>query len=279
MLIEALVSTAAAVVFMVAMAWPQTHVPMETLNRLVLVPATVIQVWAGRRFYRAAWRAATHRSATMDTLVVVGTTAAWGYSVFVTLFPEAIHQAGLHPETYFDSSTIILGLVLLGRWLEDRAKGRTTGAIRRLIRLQPATARRLDADGEHDVPIAAVLPGDRLRVRPGDRVPIDGLVVEGGTAIDESMLTGEPLPVTKGAGDEVFAATVNTTGSVVVRATRVGRETALARIRHLVRRAQGSKSPLQRLADRIRASGSCRLSSSRPWRRSSCGWRSGPSHG
>jgi Cu+-exporting ATPase len=251
LLIEAVVATTAALGFMVAMWWPQTVVPMETINRVLLVPATIIQVWAGRRFYRSAWKAARHGSATMDTLVAVGTTAAWGYSVFVAVFPEIIHEAGLHPETYFDSSTIILGLVLLGRWLEDRAKGRTTGAIRRLIGLQPETARLVDAAGERDVPIATIQPGDRLRVRPGDRVPVDGLVVEGSSTVDESMLTGEPVPVGKAAGDEVFAATLNAQGSFVLRATRVGTDTVLARIVELVRRAQGSKAPLQRLADRI----------------------------
>ena len=251
MLVEAVVATGAALVFMVAMAWPQTVVPMDTINRVLLVPATIIQVWAGRRFYVAAWRATRHRSATMDTLVVVGTTAAWAYSVFVALWPDVVHEAGLHPETYFDSSAIIIGLVLLGRWLEDRAKGRTTGAIRRLLSLQPPVARLLEAGGERDVPVAAIRLGDQVRVRPGDRVPVDGIVVDGGSAVDESMLTGEPVPATKAPGDEVFAATLNGRGSFVLRATRVGRDTALARIVELVRSAQGSKAPLQRLADRI----------------------------
>ena len=133
---EALVSIAVALAIMVAMFVPQTSVAMETINWLALVPATIIQVWAGRRFYRAAWRAARHGTANMDTLVAVGTSAAWLYSVFVTLFPDVIHEAGLHPETYFDSSTIIVGLVLLGRWLEHRAKTSTTGAIRRLVSLR-----------------------------------------------------------------------------------------------------------------------------------------------
>ena len=187
----------------------------------------------------------------MDTLVVIGTTAAWAYSVFVTLFPDVIHQAGLHPETYFDSSTIILGLVLLGRWLEARAKGQAAGAIRRLVGLQPEIARLVRGGEERDVAVAEVHPGDLLRVRPGDRVPVDGIVVEGESSLDESMLTGEALPVAKGPGDEVVGATVNTTGTFVFRATRVGADTALARIVALVERAQGSKPPIQRLADRI----------------------------
>src|SRR5689334_6081636 len=131
----------------------------------------------------------------MDTLVAVGTGAAWLYSVGVTLFPDAVHQAGLHPETFFDASTIIIGLVLPGRWLEGRAKARTIEAIRRLVALQPDTARRVDADGEVDVALSAVEVGDRLRVRPGDRVPVDGVVVEGASAVDTAMLTGEPIPV------------------------------------------------------------------------------------
>ncbi len=250
-LVQALVSIAAAAVFMVLMFTPQTVVAMTEINKLILWPATFIQFWAGGRFYRAAWRAGRHGGATMDTLVVVGTTAAWAYSVFVTMWPEIVHQAGLHPETYFDSATVILGLILLGKWLETRAKGNTTGAIRRLVGLQATTARRIRDGVEGDIPLADVIAGDLLRVRPGDKVPVDGVVVEGISAIDESMLTGEPIPSTKQAGDEVIGATLNTTGSFVMRATRVGRDTALARIVELVQRAQGSKAPIQRMADRI----------------------------
>ncbi len=250
-LFQAGVAIAAAIVFMVAMFTPQTRIAMVDINKLILWPATFIQFWAGARFYRAAWRAGRHGGATMDTLVAVGTSAAWGYSVFVTMWPEIIHAAGLHPETYFDSATIILGLILLGKWLEARAKGRTTGAIRRLVGLQATTARRIRDGIEEDVELAIVVPGDLLRVRPGDKVPVDGVVVEGSSAVDESMLTGEPIPATKGPGDEVIGATINTTGSFVMRTTRVGRDTALARIVDLVQRAQGSKAPIQRMADRI----------------------------
>ena len=250
-LFQALVSIGAAVVFMVLMFVPQTVVPMTEINKLILWPATFIQFWAGGRFYRAAWRTGRHGGATMDTLVAVGTSAAWGYSVFVTMWPEVVHAAGLHPETYFDSATIILGLILLGKWLEARAKGNTTGAIRRLVGLQATTARRIRNGVDEDIPLAEVIAGDLLRVRPGDKVPVDGVVVEGISAVDESMLTGEPIPSTKQAGDEVIGATLNTTGSFVMRATRVGRDTALARIVELVQRAQGSKAPIQRMADRI----------------------------
>jgi Cu+-exporting ATPase len=248
---EALFAIAVAAVLMVVMFWPQTTVPMETINRLALVPATLVQIVAGRRFYRAAWRAARHGSATMDTLVAVGTSAAWLYSVAVTLNPDWVHEAGLHPETYFDSSTIVLGLVLLGRWIEARAKGRANGAIRRLVELQPETAALVTPAGERAVAVAELHPGDLVRVRPGDRIAVDGIVVAGGSAVDESMLTGEPIPVAKEPGAEVFGGTLNTTGTITFRATRVGSDTALARIVELVERAQGSKAPIQRLADRI----------------------------
>jgi Cu+-exporting ATPase len=248
---EAVISIAVALATMAVMFWPQTSVAMEDINRWVLVPATFIQFWAGRRFYAAAWRAGRHGGTTMDTLVVIGTTAAWAYSVFVTLFPEVIHQAGMHPETYFDSSTIIIGLILLGRWLEARAKSQANGAIRRLIGLQATSARLVRGTDEVVVDLADVQPGDLLRVRPGDKVPVDGIVVEGTSAVDESMLTGEAMPATKQPGDEVIGATINATGSFIFRATRVGADTALARIVSLVEQAQGSKAPIQRLADRV----------------------------
>ena len=251
LLTEALVAIGAALVFMAAMFYPQTSISMESINRLILVPATLIQFWAGRRYYEAAWRALRHGSTNMNSLVAAGTTAAWAYSVFVTLFPEIVHEAGLHPETYFDSSTIILGLVSLGRWLEARAKGQTTGAIRRLIGLQAKSAHLVRGTDELDVPLEEVQPGDLLRVRAGETVPVDGVLVEGTSAVDESMLTGEPIPATRETGDEVIGGTRNTTGSFVMRATRVGRETALARIVEMVQRAQGSKAPIQRLVDRI----------------------------
>jgi P-type Cu+ transporter len=245
------VSIVVAAGIMAAMFWPQTTIPMEVVNRIVLLPATFIQVWAGGRFYRTAWRALRHRSANMDTLVAAGTSAAWVYSVFVTLVPEVAHEAGLHPETYFDSSAIIIGLILLGRWLEARAKGRTTGAVRRLVGLAAKRARIVRGDDEIDIDLAEVQPGDLLRVRPGEKVPVDGIVVSGASAVDASMLTGEAMPVEVTGGAEVIGATLNTTGTFVMQATRVGSESALARIVEMVRRAQGSKAPIQRLADRI----------------------------
>jgi Cu+-exporting ATPase len=251
LLVEALASLVVAAVLMVLMFWPQTSVPMETLNWVALIPATFVQVVFGRRFYVAAWRAARHGTANMDTLVAVGTSAAWLYSIVVTLFPEWVHEAGLHPDTYFDSSTAIVGLVLLGRWLEARAKGQAASAIRRLVGLQPRSAHLVDGDAERDVRVEEVRAGDLIRVRAGESIPVDGVVVEGSTAVDESMLTGESMPVERSAGDRVLGATRNTSGSILVRATRVGRDTALARIVGLVEGAQASKAPVQRLADRI----------------------------
>ncbi len=248
--IQAAVSIAVAVGIMALMFGP-LGLAMADVNRLVLWPATFVQFWAGRRYYQAAWKSARHGGTNMSTLVAVGTSAAWGYSVFVTMYPEVIMRAGLPAETYFDSSTIIIGLILLGKWLEARAKGRTTGAIRRLVGLQAKTARLVRASGDVDVAIEQVQPGDLLRVRPGEKVPVDGVVSEGSSAVDEAMLTGEAMPVTKSPGDEVIGATLNTTGSFVMRATRVGRDTALAQIVEMVRRAQGSKAPIQRLADQI----------------------------
>ena len=250
LLVQASVSIAAAVGIMALMLLGRA-MPMEDLNRIAIIPATFIQLWAGGRFYRAAWRAARHGAANMDTLIAIGTTAAWGYSVAVTLWPSIATSAGLEPAAYFDSSTIIIGFVLLGRWLEARAKNQASGAIRRLLALEPPTARLVDGAAERDVPLALVQPGDLLRVRPGDRVPVDGRVESGQSAVDQSMLTGESMPVEVGAGDEVIGGALNASGSFVLRATRVGRDTALARIVELVRQAQGSKAPIQRLADRV----------------------------
>jgi Cu+-exporting ATPase len=251
--LRALVSIAVALGIMALMLWPARPFGMETVNRLVILPATFIEFWAGGRFLRAAWRAARHGDATMDTLVSVGTLAAWGYSVVVTLFPEVIAGSGIEPVTYFDSAAIIIGLILAGRWLEARAKSSTVGAVRALVGLQARTARLVRDGHEVDVPVAEVQAGDLLRVRPGEKIPVDGVLTDGTSAVDESMLTGEAIPVTKGTGDVVIGATLNTTGSFVMRATRVGADTVLAQIVRLVEAAQGSKAPIQRLADRVAA--------------------------
>ena len=251
LLVKAVASIAVALGIMALMFAPQPWLAAMDLDRFVLVPATFIQFWAGRAFYRSAWRALRHGTTTMDTLVAVGTSAAWAYSVVVALVPGVVERAGVAAVTYFDSATIIIGLVLLGRWLEARAKARTTGAIRRLAALDATTARVVRDGVDHEIALDSVRRGDLLRVRPGEKVPVDGIVVDGRSAIDASMLTGEPIPVGVGPGDEVIGATLNTTGSFVMRATHVGADTALARIVDLVQRAQGSKAPIQRLADRV----------------------------
>ncbi|MBI3977143.1 MAG: heavy metal translocating P-type ATPase [Chloroflexi bacterium] len=224
---------------------------MEELRLAMFLVATPAQFWAGWRFYRAAFRAARHLEANMSTLVTIGTLVAWGYSTFVTFFADLVHAAGLMPEVYFDSGTTIVSLVLLGKFLEARAKGQTAGAIKRLMGLRPKTARVVRGGQEVDVPVERVLVGDVVRVRPGEKIPVDGVVLDGRSAVDESMLTGESLPVEKGAGDGVIGATMNTTGTFTFQATKVGRDTALAQIVKLVEDAQGSKAPIQRLADTI----------------------------
>ena len=251
--LRAIVSLAVALGIMALMFWPNRPFGMEAANLLAFLPATFVQFWAGGRFLRAAWKAGRHGDATMDTLVAIGTLAAWGYSTIVTLWPTIVMQAGREPETYFDSSTIIVGLILLGRWMEARAKRQTAGAIRALVGLQARTARVVRGDQEVDVPIEQVLAGDLVRVRPGEKLPVDGIVTEGSSSVDQSMLTGESMPVEKGPGDEVIGATLNGPGSLVFRATRVGRDTVLAQIVRMVEQAQGSKAPIQALADRISA--------------------------
>jgi Cu+-exporting ATPase len=249
--LTAVVALVVAALSMFVMYLPNAPWTMEQAAWLLIGPATAVQFLAGRRFYRAAWRAARHGSTSMDTLVVVGTSAAWVFSVVVTFAPDLLRSAGIEPVTYFDSSTAIIGLILTGRWLEARAKGQTVGAVKALIGLQARSARIVRAGAEIDVPLEEVRVGDLVRVRPGERIPVDGRVVEGSSSVDESMLTGEPMPVEKGPGAEVIGATMNASGTFLFRATRVGRDTALAQIVELVRRAQGSKAPIQRLADRI----------------------------
>jgi P-type Cu+ transporter len=213
--------------------------------------ATPVQFWVGRQFYRGAWAALRHRTTSMDTLIAMGSSAAYFYSIVGVVFPTFFMQHGLGEPMYFDSAALIITLILVGKMLEARAKGQTSEAIKKLIGLQPKTARVMRDGREQDVPVAQVVPGDLVLVRPGERLPVDGVVVDGGSAVDESMLTGEPMPVTKAPGDEVIGATMNTTGSFTFRATRVGAETALARIVRLVQEAQGSKPPIARLADVI----------------------------
>ncbi len=222
---------------------------------LQLALATPVQFYAGWPFYKGAWKVARHRATDMNTLIAVGTSAAYFYSLAAILFPDFFRAAGVATAEqlplYFDTSAAIITLILLGRFLEARARSHTSDAIRKLIGLQPRTARVLRDGTERDVPIEEVVRGDLLIVRPGERVAVDGVVRDGRSAVDESMVTGEPIPVTKDAGAEVIGGTINTSGSFRLEATRVGRDTVLAQIVRLVQEAQGSKAPIQRLADLV----------------------------
>jgi Cu+-exporting ATPase len=233
-------------------AMPWLYDVSPHLLRLGLLAATlVVMGWAGRHFYTRAWAAFRHRNADMNTLVAVGTGAAFVYSLAATLAPGLMAARGAQPDVYYEAIVLIIALLLLGNALEARAKRQTTRALREMARLQPSTARVRRGEREEDVPIASVRPGDRVIVRPGERFPVDGTVVAGGGAVDESMLTGESLPVEKQPGDRVIGATVNTAGAFEVDATAVGSDSVLAQIVRLMREAQGSQAPIQRLADRI----------------------------
>ena len=213
--------------------------------------ATPVQFWAGWRFYRGAWGALRHKTADMNTLIAVGTSAAYFYSMVVVLFPGLFTTGGLEPHLYFETSALIIALILLGRFLEARARGQTSEAIKKLIGMQPKTALVMRDGEETEIPVDDVQVGDLILVRPGERVPVDAIVRQGYSSIDESMITGESIPVEKTVGDEVVGATINKAGSLKVEATKVGKDTTLARIVRMVEEAQGSKAPIQRLADVI----------------------------
>ena len=210
-----------------------------------------IMYFAGKHFYVGAWKSFVNHSANMDTLIALGTGTAWIYSMVVVFFPMAVPEMARH--VYFEATAMIIGLIDLGLALEVKARGRTSEAIKRLIGLQAKTARVVRDKKEVDIAIEQVLLNDIVRVRPGEKIPVDGLVIEGHTSIDESMLTGEPMPVAKEEEDEVVAGTLNKTGSILFKATRVGKDTALAQIINMVKRAQNSKPPIGRLADAISA--------------------------
>ena len=236
---------------MMALMYLPLHLDMTLWAPVLLIVASVVQFWAGGVFYRAAWAAARHGGTTMDTLVAVGTSAAYGYSAFVTLWPSLARRWGFPFHLYYESAVIIIALILLGRWLERRAMKQMGAAITALMGLRPKTARVIRNGADQDVPVETVLAGDHIRVRPGEKVPVDGVVLDGESAVDESMLTGESMPVDKAPGDAVIGATLNTSGSFVFRATRVGKDTTLAQIVRLVEEAQVSSAPIQRLADTI----------------------------
>jgi P-type Cu+ transporter len=226
------------------------HAPW--VNWLMFALATPVQLYVGRDYYVGGWKSLRNGAANMDVLVALGSSVAYAYSVVVTVgLTLGTTAAGEH--VYFETAALIITLIKLGKLLEVRAKGETGEAIRELMALRPARARVVRDGIEHEVPVEEVIVGDRLVVRPGERVPVDGVVLDGHSTIDESMLTGESMPIEKGAGDEVVGATINRTGSFTFRATRVGADTALAQVIRLVREAQGSKAPIQRLVDRVSA--------------------------
>jgi Cu+-exporting ATPase len=221
-----------------------------------LVLASVVVVWGGSAFFSRFWTSLRNRSPNMYTLIGLGVGVAYGYSVVALLmpglFPPAFRGMDGRIGLYFEPAAVIIALVLFGEWLELRARHRTSDAVRALLGLAPKTARRIEKDGnEHDVPLESVVKGDQLRVRPGEKIPVDGVVLNGRSSVDESMLTGEPMPVEKTADDPLTGGTVNQTGSLVMRAEKVGSETLLAQIVQLVANAQRTRAPLQRLADRV----------------------------
>ena len=218
---------------------------------LQFVLATPVLFWCGQSFYISAWKTFMRRSANMNTLVALGTGTAYIYSLFVTLFPGFLRARGLAPDVYYEAAVVIIALLLLGRYLEDRARGKTSDAIRQLMNLQAHTARVIRKGEEVDLPLEDVIVGDIVVVRPGEKIPVDGEVIAGASTVDESMVTGESIPVKKTQGELVIGSTINKTGSFRFRALRVGTDTVLAQIVQLVRDAQGSKAPIQRLADQV----------------------------
>ena len=229
------------------------RVPADGWRYLLLALTLPVVGWAGRHFYTRAWSAFRHHSADMNTLIAVGTGAAFLFSLGVTLADDWLVAHGVEPQVYYEAVTWIIALVLLGNLLEARARGRTSGALRRLIGLRPSSARVLREGKEEEIPLDHLREGDEVVVRPGEKIPADGAILHGSSYVDESMLTGEPLPVSRGPGDRVIGATLNRNGAFHFRVARVGADTVLSQIIRLVQEAQGSKAPIQRLADRISA--------------------------
>ena len=224
---------------------------MDWLMPAIFVVATSVQFWAGSSIYASAWAAAKHHTTNMTTLVALGTGVAYGYSTFVTLWPGLAEARGLPIHVYYETALIIIALVLAGKWMEARAKKRTAAAVTALVGLAPKSALVIRDGIQTEIPVEQVVVGDIVRIRPGEKIPVDGVVTIGTTTVDESMLTGESLPVDKSPGDTLIGATLNTTGSVLIRVSAVGDDTALAQIIRLVEDAQGSKVPMQRLADKV----------------------------
>ena len=223
------------------------------INWWMLVLSLPVLFYSGHAFYVNAWKQAKHFTSNMDTLVALSTSIAFLFSLFNTLYPRFWYEQGLEPHVYYEAATVIIAFVLVGKLMEEKAKGKTSMAIRKLMGLQPKTARILRDGKEEDILISELKKGDKVSVRPGERVPVDGLIVEGDTFIDESMISGEPIPVEKKLNDKVLAGTINQNGAFVMSAEKVGRETVLAQIIRMVQEAQGSKAPVQRIVDKVTA--------------------------
>lgn len=216
---------------------------------LLLILASIVQFWAGRDFYLATWSGLRNRTASMDTLIVLGTSAAYGFSALGVLVPNLLTGLGISKVSYFDTASVIITLILLGRYFEAKAKAFTSNAIKKLLSMQAKTARILKNGREVDVLIESVVAGDTIRVRPGEKIPVDGIIIDGSSSIDESMVTGESIPVEKGIGDKVIGSTLNKSGSFMFKATNVGSDTLLSNIIKMVSEAQSSRAPIQKLAD------------------------------
>jgi Cu+-exporting ATPase len=231
--------------------------PPASAERIVVwglqgILTTVVLFWSGSQFFTGMWSALKHRSANMHTLISVGVTAAYLYSIVATLLPDTF-PAGAAAEPFWDVTTVVIALVVLGLAMESKAKGKTSEAIKKLIGIQAKTARVIRGGVQKEIPVEEVLVDDIVLVRPGEKIPVDGIVTEGTSSIDESMITGEPIPAEKTEGDEVIGATINKNGTFYFRATKVGKDTALANIIRLVQQAQGSKAPIQRIVDQVSA--------------------------
>jgi Cu2+-exporting ATPase len=239
-----LVALPVVIIGMFAMDWPYA-------NWIMLVLTTPVLFWFGRQFFINAFKQARHGKANMDTLVALSTGIAYVFSTFNTIYPHYLHRQGLHPHVYFEAAAVIVVFILLGRLLEEKAKSNTSSAIKKLMGLQPKTVRLIENGTEREIPISEVVIGNRLLVRPGEKIPVDGKVAAGSSYVDESMISGESMPVEKKAGAEVFAGTVNQKGSFEFVAEKVGGQTLLAQIIQMVQQAQGSKAPVQKLVDKI----------------------------
>lgn len=250
-IIASIVGTMLFVISMFPFIAPLTTSQGQYRSLIIGIITLCTLIYSGRHFYIGAWKAFWNHNANMDTLIALGTGSAWLYSMIVTLIPHAIPAAAAH--VYFETAVIIIALIDLGQALEMRARGKTSNAIKQLLGLRAKTARVVRGNQEIDIPLEEVVVGDIIRVRPGEKIPVDGEITEGQSAIDQSMLTGEPLAVTKKAGDKVIGATMNKLGTFLFRAENIGKKTVLAQIINLVKQAQGSKPPIARLADKISA--------------------------